>query len=531
MRIRTLAPLALLAALALSAPAPARAQITNEALMDTLQHSGFDYFWEEMNVTTGLMPDRSQSWSPCSIASQGFGISAICTAVDRGWVSRDSARVRIRRGLETLWNGPQGTAATGVNGYKGLFYHFLTMGGGVREWTSELSTIDTALLMAGVIDAKMFFDDPTQPDEVAIRWLADSLYYRVDWDFMRNGQPGIMMGWNAETGFSSFGQWVGYNEAMILYLLALGSPTHPVPASAWSKWTSGYTWATQYKLTYVLFPPLFGHQYSHCWIDFRGIRDPYMQAKGIDYFENSRRATLAQRRYCIRNPLNRTGYSDSLWGLTASDDYASGYLAHGAPPTQNDNGTITPTAPLSSIPFVPDSCLAVARNLWNNYRPLNWGPYGFTDAFNIAAGWFDTDVLGIDQGPIVMMIENHRTGRIWSRMMRNEDVLRGLRNAGFVAVAGVDPEPAPLAPELVTWASPNPSRGTTAIHFTLPRAARVRLAVYDLAGRRVAQLLDAERPAGEHEVSMTEAGLPGGVYLYRLEAGDRVEVRKFVRLR
>src|SRR2546426_6296356 len=381
----------------------AHAQLSTQAVIDSLQYRSIGYFLSEVNPANGLIKDRSTATSPCSIASQGFGLSAICTAVERGFLTRADGATRVLTALQTYWNGPQGPAPTGMIGYKGLYYHFLDMSTAVRAWTSELSTIDTALLLAGVIDTKQFFTS-SDPVETQIRALADSIYYRVDWTFVQNPTTkGIKMGWNPEGG--TFGDWVGYNEAMILYILALGSPTHPTDTLGWNRWTSGYAYATQFGQTYVLFPPLFGHQYSHCWIDFRQIWDRYMKLKGLTYFENSRRATYAQRGYAIANPLHRTAYGDSMWGLTAGDG-PTGYIARGAPPTQNDDGTISPTAPVSSLPFAPEICIPVIRNLVNTYGPSIWGDYAFTDAFNPTVNWWDLDVLGIDQGPMVLMIEN-----------------------------------------------------------------------------------------------------------------------------
>jgi len=513
-------------------PAAARAQ-TTEALLDTLQHTAFQFFWSEASATNGLIRDRSQPGSPGSIASLGFGLSVIGVGVDHGWVGRAAGAERVRTALQTLWTKPQGPAASGVIGYKGLYYHFLDMGTATRTWDCELSSIDTALLLAGVLDAKGYFSG-TDTTEVQIRALADSIYYRADWEFMRNLNPGIYMGWKPGTGFGGYGLWRGYNEAMILYILALGSPTHPVPATTWNYWTGGYNWSTQYGQTYVNFPPLFGHQYSHCWIDYRNIADSYMRGKGITYFENSRRATLAQRAYAIANPYGRVGYSDSLWGLTASDG-PEGYNARGAPPAQNDNGTITPTAPLSSIPFAPEACLPVMWKLWNTYRnsgtPALWGPYGFHDAFNLTVGvggaptWWDTDYIGIDQGPIILMIENYLNGGIWNRFMRNLDVHRGLERAGFLpVVAGVsDP---PTESEVLLAAEPNPFSESTTMRFRLATEGPVRLTVHDLAGREVARLVDGVRPAGLHAVSLRGHGLSSGMYYYRLSSAGRSWVRK-----
>jgi hypothetical protein len=366
-RALILGGLAALAALPALAVKAAHAE-TTDAMLDSLQATAFQYFWNEANPANGLIKDRDTAGSPASIAAVGFGLTAICIGVDHGWVSRSDAQARVQTTLETFWYGPQGPAASGIIGYQGLFYHFLDMNTATRTWDSELSTIDTALLMAGILDAKMYFST-SDPGDVTIRALADSIYRRADWEWARNSTLAIEMGWLPTTGFSTFGGWVGYNEAMILYILALGSPTHPANSGVYSTWLSGYSWQTQYGQTYIVFPPLFGHQYSQCWLDLRHARDNYNRFRGISYFENSRRATLAQRAYAIANPSHFTGYSDSLWGLTASD-VPSGYNARGAPPAQNDDGTITPTAPISSIAFAPDEVIPVIRNLYNGYKPV-----------------------------------------------------------------------------------------------------------------------------------------------------------------
>jgi hypothetical protein len=511
---------------------PARA-LTTEALLDSTQYSAFRFFWYEGNPTTGLIRDRNQLGSPCSIASLGFGLSSICVAIDHGWITRDEGKARVLAALQTLWNAPQGTATFGTAGYKGLYYHFLDMNSATRVWSSELSTIDTALLFAGILDCKQYFtlSDPT---ENLIRTLADSIYGRADWAFMQNGGPGIKMGWKPENGFIDFGEWTGYNEAMILYILAIGSPTHPVPGSAWSTWTSNYQWRVNlYGQTYLIFPPLFGHQYSHCWIDFRGVQDAYMQSKGITYFENSRRATYAQRSWCIANPLSFTGYSDSLWGITAGDG-PTGYRARGAPPYSAgspDDGTISPTAPASSIAFAPEICIPAIRNIYNAYHSQTWGSYGFSDAFNLTQNWWDIDNIGIDSGPIVLMIENYLRGSIWNRFMQNADVLRGLQLAGFVNLVGVEAglPPGPRVDRLFP-SEPNPVRGAAVLRFQLASAGHVRLTIYDLQGREVARLVDGERPAGIQTATFEGRSLPRGVYHARLESNGRRQVTRFVRL-
>ncbi len=284
---------------------------------------------------------------------------------------------------------------------------------------------------------------------------------------------------------------------------------------------------------------MFGHQYSHCWIDFRGIADAYMRGKGITYFENSRRATLAQRAYCIANPGRHVGYSDSLWGMTASDvPPPIGYNARGAPPAQNDDGTIAPTAAASSIAFAPEVVIPVLRNMWNNYRPQLWTQYGFRDAFNLNVNWWGPDMLGIDQGPIVIMIENYLNQAVWNRFMQNADVQRGLQRAGFLTVTAVaEDQPVPAKFEL-EQNYPNPFNPSTVIKYTVygvtdqgSGPSIVKLAMYDLLGREVAVLVNERKAAGSYEVSFDGSGLSSGVYIYRLTAGTFVASRQMVLIR
>ncbi|MGH9647012.1 MAG: glucoamylase family protein [Bryobacteraceae bacterium] len=400
---------------------------SDDEFLDYVQHVHFDYFWYLANPRNGLVPDRNPRDSACSIAAVGFGLSAIAIGIDHGWISRPQGAARVRTTLNTFWNGSQGTNASGTIGFRGWFYHFIDMRNAVRSM-GELSSIDTALLLAGMLDARQYFNG-SSPEERSIRRLADGIFERVDWGWMTRGSNVVSMGWTPETGFIP-SNWIGYNEAMILYCLGLGTPRRPLPASAWDAWTSGYACTTNDAWSFVPFPPLFGHQYSHCWIDFRHIADAYMRGRGSTYFENSTRATLAQRAYCIANPLRRSGYSELVWGLTACDS-PSGYAAHGAPPAQNDDGTIAPTAAGGSIVFTPEYSVATLRYLYTQYRSRLWTEYGFRDAFNLGANWVDTDELGIDQGPIVIMIENYRTERVWRRFMQDPIVRRGLNRAGF----------------------------------------------------------------------------------------------------
>lgn len=502
-------------------------EITTEALLDSLQHTAFKFFWYEANPSNGLIKDRSTDLSPCSIASVGFGLTAVCIGIDNGYVTREEGRDRVNTALETFWNAPQGSGSSGFIGYKGLFYHFLDMNTAERVWDCELSTIDTALLFAGILDAKQYFteDDPVENN---IRALADSITQRADWDYMRDGGPGLRMGWKPGTGFSGFGIWTGYNEAMIMYIIALGSPTHSIPEMDWSIWTSSYQWQTHYGYTYVNFPPLFGHQYSHCWIDFSNIQDEYMRGKGITYHMNSERATRAQQAYCIVNPFGHIGYSEILWGLTASDG-PDGYAVHGAPPPLNDDGTITPTAAASSIPFAPDIVIPTLHNFYETYGHMLWDEYGFRDAFNLDRGWWGTDYIGIDEGPIIIMVENYRTGSVWNRFMQNPDIQQGLSRAGFTEVSSVEDVSSGATIRLVLYPSnPNPFRRASNISYRLPAPGHVSLTLHDVQGRLVRTLVDGVQPAGQHEVALPVDGLPSGVYFYNLESSGQQVGRRCI---
>jgi len=435
------------------------------AFLDSLSQRTFDFFWERSDSTTGLSPDRWPTRSFSSVAAIGFALTAYPIGAERGWITRDQARTRVMRTLEFLWNAPQGPAATGMTGYHGLFYHFLDMEHGARFADVELSTIDTALLMAGVLFCQSYFD---RDGEAPVRALAESLYTRVEWDWTQPRAPLISHGWKPETGPLEY-DWRGYNEAMLLMILALGSPTHPAQGDVWGTWTEHYRWATFQDQTFISFAPLFGHQYSHVWIDFRGIQDDWCRKRGIDYFENSRRATLAQRAYAIENPGGWRGYGARLWGLTACDGPVDRtleidgtkrefhtYWGRGATADDiRDDGTVAPTAAGGSIVFAPDVVAPTLMAMREDYGEPLYGRYGFVDALNptlrepIAVqhgkvdpdrGWFDTDYLGIDQGPILCMIENQRDGIVWNVMRRNPHVRRGLEAAGFTGgwLAGSD---------------------------------------------------------------------------------------------
>jgi len=491
-----------LAALTLEVPV-ARATPYDQ-ILDNVQLAAFQYMWNEANPANGMIRDRSQPGSPCSIAAVGFGLSSICVGIDHGWITRAQGAARVQTMLNTFWTLPQGPATSGTIGYNGFFYHFLDMNTGLRMpgWNPELSDIDTALLLAGILDCQQYFNT-SDPTEVSIRSLADQIYRRVNWTFFRNSTlKGLMLQWLPDGGSGTFNTavWKGYNEMMIMYILAIGSPTFPIPATDWGTYTSGYVYGLQFGQTYVQYGALFTHQYSHCWIDFRNKRDAYMQGITSDYFQNSRKATLAQQAYCIANPGIKppgppaqpdvAGYSATYWGLSAGDG-PSGYAAHGAPgPGTNDDGTVQPGAVVCSLPFASDICLPTIQNLYDNH-PFLWGTYGFKDGLNKCRNpdWYDTDFLGIDQGPMVMMIENYRNASIWLRFMQNPYVQAGMNATGFVPTMGV-PSASMMESAVELRAGPNPFSSRATLSYRLSEAGAVRLMVHDVAGREVARLVD-----------------------------------------
>jgi len=415
--------------------------------LERLQRDTFGYFLEETNPRNGLVPDNTRGGAPSSITAVGLGLAAATVAVERNLLTRVEARDRVLTTLRFLWGSPQGEAPE-ATGYRGFFYHFLDMRTGRRARKSELSTIDTTFLIAGALAAGSYFDGQGSK-EGEIRALADALYRRVDWRWAQNGGLAVALGWTPERGFLRY-RWEGYTEAILLYVLGLGSPTHPLPGGSYEAATRGYRWKKLYGHEFLYAGPLFIHQASHAWIDFRGIQDRYMRERGIDYFENSRRATLAQQLYAIRNPRRFKGYGEHCWGITASDGPGPArrridgierrfydYTARGIP-YGPDDGTIAPWAAVASLPFAPEIVLPTIRHLRDSYPELI-DDYGFKCSFNPTftngprdrTGWRSQGHYGLDQGPIILMIENYRSGFIWQLMQRCPYVVTGLRRAGF----------------------------------------------------------------------------------------------------
>lgn len=417
-----------------------------ERMLDSIQQKTFQFFLHEHHPEWGIVKDRAASWAPSSIAATGFGIPSFAVGVERNWISREEA-ARITLSSLQFYKNSEQSADTAAAGYKGFYYHFHKMDTGTREWRCELSSVDTGLLMMGVIFARNYFnlDNDT---EKQIREIATFLLNRIDWNFMEMPSGGdfahtISMGWYPESGLHHMG-WKGYNEALFLYILAAGSGMENVERS-YNAWLKSYKWNTPYEgYSHAAFPPLFGHQFSQAFIDFRGIADSFMQEKEIDYFENSRRATYVQQLYAIENPHGWVGYDSLCWGVTASDGPTDkfnfddkefyGYAGRGTSgPDYNyfDDGTIAPYGPLSSLPFAPEIVLPTIKSMIERNGDKIWGKYGFYDAFNHTANWVNDDFVGIAQGPMLIMIENFRTGLVWNHVMNDPIIQKGLNKLGY----------------------------------------------------------------------------------------------------
>ncbi|GGP19949.1 glucoamylase family protein [Silvimonas iriomotensis] len=421
--------------------------ISADTLTD-IQRAAFGYFEHETNPHNGLVLDKTAPDWPASIAAVGMGLASWPVGVMRGFVPRQTAVARVLATLRFFWHAPHGPEPD-ATGHHGFYYHFLDMQTGRRFGQCELSTIDTAFLLAGALSCAQFFqqDDPA---ECEIRSLADELYRRADWVWAMGGFSAVSMGWTPEAGFLP-SLWEGYDEALLLYVLGLGSPTHALPPESYQTWASGYQWQRNYGVDYLYSGSMFTHQLSHVWVDFRGIQDEFMRGKGIDYFENSRRATLVQQRYAMDNPRGFKGYGEYCWGITASDgpgparrmvdgvmrefyDYVARGVPHGP-----DDGTLAPWVVVASLPFAPDIVLPCIDYFVHELDLHTGNPYGFKASFNPTwpesvdgpYGWVSPWHFGIDQGPVVLMIENHLHGTVWDWMRQCSYIGAGLRRAGF----------------------------------------------------------------------------------------------------
>lgn len=424
----------------------AAAPPTDEALLDALQADAFAYFEATGRDGDRLTPDSTEEGAASSVAGIGFALTSLAVAAERGLIGRADAATRALRVLDVLVSAPMGSGPD-ASGWRGFFYHFLDPRTGRRARRSELSTIDSTLLFAGALAAAAYFDRRDAVEE-ALRAAADLLYRRADWPWALAGGAAVSHGWRPRRGFIPY-RWTGYNEALLLYVLALGSPTYPLGPAHYAAWTEGFRWRRIYGIELLFAGPLFIHQFPQVWLDLRGIADPFMRARGIDYFENSRRATLLQRDYAARNPRGLAGYGEACWGFTASDGPGPAvftgdgrtrrffdYAARGVP-FGPDDGTVAPWAVAASLPFAPEVVLPTLRALAGTLG-ADGGRPGLHRSFNPTfpgghetLGWVSPRKYAIHQGPMVIMAENYRSGLVWRLMSRCPYVRRGLAAAGF----------------------------------------------------------------------------------------------------
>ena len=403
----------------------------DEAFLDDLQRRSFLFFREQADRRTGLVRDRAgadggpsanpRSRDVASIAAVGFGLTGLCVADARGWVARDEAYAQTLLTLRFLHDR--------MPHHRGFFYHFVDMRTGQRVWDCELSSIDTALLLCGVLTARQHYAGTD------VEKLATALYERVEWPWMLAGGKTLSMGWKpgrgppggapADGGAFLESRWANFSEGWMLYLLAMGSRTHPLPAEHWHAWERGPR-VTYAGRTFLQHPPLFVHQFPHAWFDVRGLRDDH-----ADYFRNSVDATLAHRQFCVDLEGRFPKFGKDLWGITSSDS-EKGYVGWGGPPAQGElDGTVVPCAAAGSLPFARAECLRTLRHMRDTYGDTVWKRYGFVDAFNPHTGWVNPDVIGIDLGITLVMAENARSGRVWETFAKNPEVRRAIERAGF----------------------------------------------------------------------------------------------------
>lgn len=419
-----------------------------EKLLEKLQRDAFAYFLQEVNTANGLVKDKTAPNWAASIAAVGFALAVYPVGVERGMMTRAEAVERTLNTLRFFWNSQQGPTSD-ATGYKGFYYHFLDMHTGQRVGNCELSTVDSGFFLAGALTAAVYFDAQTEAEK-EIRNLADALYRRVDWEWALNRSATLTHGWRPKRGFIKH-RWQGYDEALLLYILALGSPTYAIPESSYAAWAATYKWIEYAGIEYLYSGSLFAHQFSHIWIDFKGIQDAYMREKNSDYFENSRRATYVQQQYAINNPQGYEGYNSVSWGLSACDGPGRktitiegqkrkflGYASRGVP-FGPDDGTLSPWAVIASLPFAPETVLPTIAYLIQQNKLTQNSVYGLSSAYNFSIAkkttssnlWVSPWDYGINQGPGVLMIENYRTKFIWQLMRRCPYLVTGLKLAGF----------------------------------------------------------------------------------------------------
>ena len=397
-----------------STPGSLTLSAEDDQLLNDLEKASILFFWEQGSPNTGMVKDRcnvntNNQGGAASIAATGFGLTALCIGEQRGFITTADALQRVFATLRFLWKK--------LPNHRGFFYHFANPETGERMFDSEVSSVDTAILLCGVLTCREHFRHP------AVAQLADLIFNRVDWTWLSEDTSLLTHGWTPEVGFLA-SRWDYYSELMMIYLLGMGSSAYPLNPQTWNAWKR---LIFEYDgMRYIgSFAPLFVHQFSQAWFDFRGKRDKY-----ADYFQNSIIATEVHRRFCIELGKTFPDYSEDLWGITASDSQ-HGYVAWGGPPSMGPiDGSVVPSAAGGSLPFKPAETMQVLRTIRNRY-PSAWTKYGFVNAFNPLKNWYDPDVIGIDTGIILLMAENLRTGFVWETFMKTPEAKRGMDLAGF----------------------------------------------------------------------------------------------------
>jgi hypothetical protein len=500
--------------------------------LDMAEEAAFRYFWLHAHPVSGLAREAYGSGETCASGGTGMGIMATIAAAERGYITRAQGRARISQILQFLSANAEryhGAFAHWINGTTGATMPF----NGPDDYSGD--TVETAYLVEGFLTARQYFDGP-DADEVTIRNLATQMWEEIDWEWYRAQSPGnvIYWHWSPSWGFTQTQPVAGWHEGMITYLLAVASPTHPVPASCYHEGWAGngnmVNGQSFYGYTLPVGPdwggPLFFAHYTFLGFDPRFHRDAY-----ANYFTQNRHHSLINWTYCATNPLGHTGYSAEIWGLTASSN-PWGYAAHA--PYTSDNGTISPTAALSSMPFTYSQSMAALKAMYRDYGERLWGPFGYLDAFNPGEDWYSSVYIAIDQGPIAVMIENTRTQLLWNLFMSNPEIAPALDSLGFVPDVPTDvPTDQEMRPRFDLAApAPNPSTGSITFAFDIPTAAEVDLAVFNVAGRRVATLASGPQTTGRHAIQWSarngQGRLPGGVYFSRLQVAGKVVVKRFV---
>jgi len=486
------------------------APMSDEQFLDMVQEYTFRYFWDFAHPVSGMARERNTSGDIVTSGGSGFGIMAILVGIERGFITREEGLARMIQigSFLQIADRFHGAWAHWMNGNTGDVIPF-------SQYDDGGDLVETCFLLQGLLAARQYFDQDT-PDEEGLRIMITSLWEDVDFGWYRKQVNNFLYWhWSPNYGWQMNFQIRGFNEAHIVYILAIASPTHGVPANLYHAGWAGSNYLNGgdffgYHLDVGPFRggPLFFAHYSYLGFDPRLKRDAY-----TNYFVRNRNHTYINREYCIQNPEGHAGYSNNSWGLTASDD-PWGYLAH-EPTAGGDNGTITPTAALSSIPYTPVESIEALKYFYREYGEDLWGPYGFYDAFNLDQDWFASSYLAIDQGPIICMIENYRTGLLWEKFMANPEIQPALDAIGFVPDSTeVSIRQRPV-PDLGLTLFPNPAAagGSVTLELNVLNKTQVFLTLHDWTGRPVRTILEqTDLTPGIFTVTIPTSGLPAGLY-------------------